>query len=86
MIYLVGGAVLGWVTGIEHAAFGTLDQATCCLNVIDVDTDEQGNVLRKTLRAMNITADDPVKGQRHHGDMESLANMILRQIPGAGGR
>jgi len=72
-------AVLGWVTGIECAAFGTLDQATCCLNVIDVDTDNEGNVLRKTLRAMNVTADDPAKGERHHGDMETLAHFLLQR-------
>lgn len=75
-------AVLGWVTGLGRSAFGVLDQATCCLNVIDFDIDEDGRVLRKTLRAMNITADDPAKGERHAGDMETLARWILRQ-PGA---
>ena len=72
-------AVLGWVTGLGCSAFGVLDQATCCLNVVDFDIDEDGHVLRKTLRAMNITADDPAKGERHAGDMETLARWILRQ-------
>jgi len=31
------------------------------------------------LRAMNITADDPVKDKRHSGDMEALAHRMLLQ-------
>ena len=77
-------AVLGWTTGIGLAAFGLLDQATCCLNVIDFDVDDAGTVLRKTVRAMNVTADDPVKSHRHAGDMESLARWLLQQQANAG--
>jgi hypothetical protein len=40
--------------------------------------DESGNVLRKTVRGMNITADDPVMRSRHSGDMEMLARRILK--------
>ncbi len=73
-------AVLGWVTGLGCSAFGILDQATCCLNVIDIDIDESGRILRKTVRAMNVTADDPVKSNRHTGDMETLAERMLQQF------
>ena len=72
-------AILGWVTGLKLSAFGILDQATCCLNVIDFDMDESGQILRKTVRAMNVTADDPVKGNRHSGDMETLAYWLLQR-------
>lgn len=72
-------AILGWVTGLELSAFGILDQATCCLNVIDFDMDESGHILRKTVRAMNVTAYDPVKGNRHSGDMETLAYWLLQR-------
>jgi probable phosphoglycerate mutase len=71
-------AVLGWATGVGLKAFGLLDQSMCCLNVIDFDFDESGDVLRKTVRAMNITADDPVMRHRHAGDMEMLARRILK--------
>lgn len=71
-------AILGWATGLGRSAFGILDQATCCLNVIDIDIDAAGTTLRKTLRAMNVTADDPVKGKRHSGDMETLAHWIMQ--------
>jgi hypothetical protein len=50
----------------------------CCLNVVDIDIDDSGRILRKTVRAMNITADDPAKSNRHGGDMESLAHRILQ--------
>ena len=71
-------AVLGWATGVGLEAFGLLDQSMCCLNVIDFDFDDSGYVLRKTVRAMNITADDPVMRHRHAGDMEMLARRILK--------
>ncbi len=70
-------AVLGWATGVGLRAFGLLDQSMCCLNIVDFDVDDQGRVLRKTVRGMNITADDPVMRKRHAGDMEMLARRIL---------
>jgi len=72
-------AILGWTTGLGLSAFGVIDQATCCLNIIDfdIDADEQ-RLLRKTVRGMNITADDPAKGRRNSGDMESLAKYLMR--------
>lgn len=79
-IFAHGGtnaAILGWATGVGLHAFGLLDQATCCLNVIDFDEDESGVLLRKTVRGMNITADDPVMRRRDAGDMEMLAHRLL---------
>lgn len=70
-------AILGWVTGLGLSAFGLLDQATCCLNVIDFDVDSSGRVVRKTIRAMNVTADDPAKANRHSGDMEMMARWLM---------
>lgn len=71
-------AVLGWATGVGLEAFGLLDQSMCCLNIIDFDVDDSGQVIRKTVRGMNITADDPVMRERHSGDMEMLARRILK--------
>jgi broad specificity phosphatase PhoE len=71
-------AFLGWTTGLGRSAFGSMDQAMCCLNVIDIDLDQSGQILRKTVRAMNVTADDPAKGDRHGGDMESLAHWMMQ--------
>ncbi|MDH5455488.1 MAG: histidine phosphatase family protein [Gammaproteobacteria bacterium] len=70
-------AILGWATGVGLQAFGLLDQSTCCLNVLDFDFDTDGTLLRKTIRGMNITADDPVMRTRDAGDMELLARRLL---------
>jgi len=75
-------AVLGWVSGLGLAGFGLFDQATCCLNVIDLDVDEQGRILRRHLRGLNITADDPAKQERDSGDMELLARRLLQMRAG----
>lgn len=71
-------AALGWATGVGLGAFGLLDQAMCCLNVIDFDIDASGNVVRKVVRGMNITAEDPLKHRREAGDMELLAHRLLK--------
>lgn len=71
-------AVLGWVSGLGLDGFGLIDQATCCLNIIDFDVADSGEVRRKVIRALNVTAHDPVLKDRHSGDMESLARLMLR--------
>ena len=72
-------AILGWVTELGLGAFGVVDQATCCLNVIDFDCDAtDGTVVRKVVRGMNITAGDPAKAGRHSGDMEALARYLMK--------
>ena len=81
-IFAHGGtnaAVLGWVTGLGLEAFGVLDQETCCLNIVDFDTVvDCGNVVRKSVRAINITANDPLKRDRHASDMEMLAGLLIK--------
>ena len=86
-IFAHGGtnaAALGWVTGLGLNGFGLFDQATCCLNVVDFDTDTDGLVVRKHVRGLNITADDPAKQDRHAGDMEILAEKLLQMRSGPG--
>lgn len=81
-IFAHGGtnaAILGWTTGLGWSAFGAIDQATCCLNVLDFDFDATNQrLLRKIVRAMNITADDPAKSGRHSSGMESLARRLMK--------
>lgn len=72
-------AVIGWATGMGLSAFGTIDQATACLNVIDVDLHESGEILRKSVRALNVSAYNPTQSERHCSDMESLAWLIKSQ-------
>jgi probable phosphoglycerate mutase len=81
-IFAHGGtnaAVLGWVTGLGLDSFGVLDQEPCCLNIVDFDTIVDGdNVVRKTVRAVNITVNDALKRDRHASDMEMLAGLLIK--------
>jgi len=72
-------AIIGWTSGLGLAAFGTIDQATCCLNVLDFDfVADSPQPVRKIVRAMNVTALDPAKSGRHGGGMEALARRLLQ--------
>ena len=79
-----GAAEMDWMDqererGITITAAATqCEWRDCCLNIIDFDTDNSGSVMRKIVRGMNITADDPVKHSRDAGDMETMARRILR--------
>jgi probable phosphoglycerate mutase len=58
----VNRAILSHVLGSGLASFGSLEQDSCCLNIIDFDaTPVAGTVLRRIIRGLNLTADDPVK-------------------------
>ena len=73
-------AVLGWASGLGTAAFGVFDQQTCCLNVIDLDIcSTSGSLRRRMIRALNVTAEDPLKHRRRAGDLELLAGLLKRQ-------
>ena len=81
-IFAHGGtnaAILGWTSGLGLSAFGAIDQATCCVNVLDFDFDANDKrLLRRVVRAMNVTVDDPAKSGRHSSGMESLARRLLK--------
>lgn len=81
-IFAHGGtnaAILGWTSGLGLSAFGVLDQATCCVNVLDFDFDPSNRrLLRKVVRAMNVTVDDPAKSGRHASGMERLARRLMQ--------
>jgi len=81
-IFAHGGtnaAILGWTSGLGLSAFGTIDQASCCLNVLDFDfAAGDQRLLRKVVRAMNITANDQTKSGRHSSGMESLARRLMK--------
>ena len=72
-------AILGWTSGLGLSAFGAIDQATCCLNVLDFDfAPNEQRPVRRIVRAMNVTALDPAKSGRHASGMESLAKRLLK--------
>lgn len=69
--------LLGWALETGLRTFGHFEQDTCCLNVIDIDQDPDDLSVRRTLvRAVNATAYDPVKRERHLTTLEGLAARI----------
>jgi broad specificity phosphatase PhoE len=74
----VNRAILTDVTCGGLKAFGAFEQDSCCLNVIDLDIcQDTGSVLRRVLRGVNITADDPIKRTRGLLTMEGLAKRYV---------
>jgi probable phosphoglycerate mutase len=74
----VNRAILTDVTGAGLKAFGAFEQDSCCLNVIDIDTClDTGAVLRRILRGVNITADDPTKQTRRLLTLEGMTKRFV---------
>jgi broad specificity phosphatase PhoE len=74
----VNRAILTDITSATLAAFGAFEQDSACLNLIDVDTClDTGAVLRRVLRGVNITAEDPFKKTRQLLTMEGMAKRFL---------
>ena len=59
------------------ASFGSFEQDSACLNVIDIDRcRDTGAILRRILRGVNITCDDPFKTGRKLTSMEGFAKRL----------
>ena len=81
----VNRAVLTDVTGSGLSAFGAFEQDSGCLNIIDIDTClDTGAVLRRILRGVNITAQDPAKRDQPLTYMEGFVrkSIELGAFPG----
>jgi broad specificity phosphatase PhoE len=74
----VNRAILTDITSASLKAFGAFEQDSACLNLIDVDTClDTGAVLRRVLRGVNITAEDPVKKTRRLLTMEGMTKRFV---------
>jgi broad specificity phosphatase PhoE len=74
----VNRAILSHILGGGLASFGTLEQDSCCLNIIDFDvTPVAGSVLRRIIRGLNLTADDPVKLSHPLTTLETMVRQLV---------
>ncbi len=74
----VNRAILTDITSASLAAFGAFEQDSACLNLIDVDTClDTGAVLRRILRGVNITAEDPIKKTRRLLTLEGMTKRFV---------
>ncbi|MBI1239418.1 MAG: histidine phosphatase family protein [Alphaproteobacteria bacterium] len=70
----VNRAILGWALDLGLEAFGAFEQDSCCLNVIDIDVDRaSGKIVRRIIRAVNVTAYDPIKDTLRLLTLEGMA-------------
>lgn len=73
------GAILRWALGAGLEVLASLEQDSCCLNIIDVDIDEaSGQILRRFVRAVNLTVYDLPKRELRLTSMEQTALAMTR--------
>ena len=58
----------------------SIEQDNCCINIIDVDTAEDGTTERFLLRAVNLTSYDLNKSSIHLTNMEQTAQSIANTL------
>lgn len=74
----VNRAILTDITSASLSAFGAFEQDSACLNLIDVDTClDTGAVLRRIIRGVNITAEDPLKKTRRLLTLEGMTKRFI---------
>ena len=78
----VNRAILTEITGAGLKSFGAFEQDSCCFNIIDVDCLDGCKVERWILRAVNATADDPIKHTRRLLTLEGMAKRLAEERTG----
>jgi probable phosphoglycerate mutase len=77
----VNRVILAWALGTDLRSAARLEQDSCCLNVIDLDHDDQdGRLLRRVVRAVNLTAGDPAKHERWLTSLEQQAQLLEQRM------
>lgn len=73
----VNRALLLWALGAPLAAFPVFEQDSCCLNIIDVDVTPDGDIVRRFIRAVNVTPYDVPKRHHHMTTLEGMAKRMM---------
>ncbi len=70
------------IIGIPWSAKTSIEQDNCCINVIDVDTTEDGATERFLIRGVNLTAYDLNKSSFYLTHMEQAAQRMAGRVTG----
>lgn len=65
----VNRMLLSWACGAGLAAMAAFEQDYGCVNILDVDVAD-GRVVRRLIRAVNVTPDNPAKRGLHETSLE----------------
>ena len=77
----VNRVILAWALGTDLRVAARLEQDSCCVNVIDLDHDgADGRLLRRFVRAVNLTAGDPAKHERWLTSLEQQAQVLEQRL------
>ncbi len=76
----VNRMIFNHVLGLGWQGRVSIEQDNCCINVIDVDTDQQGDVSRFLVRVVNLTSYDLNKSDVFLTSMEHTASRIAEQM------
>lgn len=66
-------AALSWVLDSPTLGLAKFEQDSCCLNILDIDVDAKGRIVRKHVRLANYTPLDPIKLDNRLTDGERMA-------------
>jgi probable phosphoglycerate mutase len=72
----VNRMIFNYVMNLSWQARMTIEQDNCCINIIDVDSSEDGAPQRFLVRAVNMTAYDLNKSTIHLTTMEQTAKRL----------
>ena len=76
----VNRMIFNHVMGLQWQSRLTIEQDNCCINIIDVDLDEDGRPERFLVRAVNLTAYDLNKSGILLTSMEQSAQRMAKRI------
>lgn len=77
----VNRVVLAWALGGGQGTIPHMEQESCCLNVIDVDIDDEtGTVLRHLVRLLNLTPHDLLAGNELLTWLERQAQRVSERL------
>ena len=76
----VNRMIFNHVLGLSWQGRVSIEQDNCCINVIDVDTDQAGDVSRFLVRVVNLTSYDLNKSDVFLTSMEHTASRIAEQL------
>ena len=76
-LFAVNAAIMCWLNDIDISLASKFDQDHAALNIIDVDTNEDGEIVRKSIRRYNIPPDLSNIDSDIRSSWESTASKII---------
>ena len=73
----VNAAIMCWLNDIDISLASKFDQDHAALNIIDIDTKEDGEIIRKSIRRYNIPPDLSDIDSDIRSSWESTASKII---------